>query len=242
MSPKVTYKPFGESALLIEWPAEINESILYEILKVQKLLEKKLEEVLIESVNAYNSLTLIYRKDVIDYDRLLSDIKNCLQTIKLEESHHKNRIWNIPVCYDEEFAIDLNEMTLSTGLGKDEMVALHKDSIYIVYFLGFLPGFLYLGGLHPSLHFPRKSTPRLKIAKGAVAIGGIQTGIYPTESPGGWNIIGNCPIELFDVKKNPPCFIKSGDKVKFYSIDLETHSTIKMESLAGKHEISSVWL
>ena len=108
-----------------------------------------------------------------------------------------------------------------------------------IYFIGFLPGFLYLGGLDERLFTPRKSTPRLRIEKGAVAIGGKQTGIYPQESPGGWNIIGNSPIQFFDNSKNTPCFAKAGDKLQFYSITLKEHHDIKVLVDAGVFQLES---
>ena len=102
-----------------------------------------------------------------------------------------------------------------------------------------MPGFLYLGGLNNALNFPRKSTPRLQIHKGAVGIGGNQTGIYPSQSPGGWNIIGNSPIKFFDVSKNRPCFAKSGDKIQFYPITIKKHKDITALVDAGVYQLES---
>jgi len=148
-------------------------------------------------------------------------------------------LWKIPVCYDDAFALDLDEISIKKNLSKQKIIALHTQAIYTIYFIGFLPGFLYLGGLDPALNFPRKSTPRLQIKKGAVGIGGKQTGVYPTQSPGGWNIIGNSPISFFNVSTKIPCFAKAGDKIQFYSISLKQHKAISVLVKEGVYQLES---
>ena len=143
------------------------------------------------------------------------------------------------MCYDDVFGIDLDELSEEFNLSKSEIIELHSRSNYTVFFVGFLPGFLYLGGLDERLHFPRKKTPRLKVLKGAVAVGGKQTGIYPNESPGGWNIIGNSPINFFDVNKEVPCFAQSGDKISFYRVSKEEYDDIKALVEAGVYQLES---
>ena len=231
---EATLKRYGDSALLIEWPSEISEVILAEIIEVQRSMENQLSSVLIETVNAYNSLTVIYDQEKIGFNDLEVKINTIIQSIKKGKSRHPHYVWEIPVCYDDHFGIDLYEIALAKKMSKEEIISLHVDTTYLVHFIGFLPGFLYLGGLHPDLHFPRKSTPRLKISKGAVAIGGQQTGIYPSESPGGWNIIGSSPVVLFNVYEDPPCVIKPGDSVKFYSIDIKTYASLKKDAEDGR--------
>ena len=135
--------------------------------------------------------------------------------------------------------MDLDEISKEKGLTKQEIIQLHSETIYTVYFIGFLPGFLYLGGLDESLHMPRKSSPRLQIIKGAVAIGENQTGVYPSSSPGGWNIIGNSPINFFDVTKDKPCFAKAGDKIQFRSISYKQHSDLTVLVKEAVYQIES---
>jgi KipI family sensor histidine kinase inhibitor len=141
--------------------------------------------------------------------------------------------WEIPVCYDAQFGIDLDEIVQKTKLSIAEIISLHTAPRYQVFSIGFLPGFLYLGGLDSRLHMDRKSTPRLKVEKGAVGIGGIQTGIYPKSSPGGWQILGNSPLNFFDVFDEDPCFAKAGDYVKFVSVSLPEYHDIK-EAVANR--------
>ena len=226
MAFKLTYKPFGERAILVEWPQLINDDILKDIINFKKKIEKFNIESLVEIKSSYNSLLIIYGDFVENYkyeiaiiDKIYSLNKNFLKTDAVS--------WKIPVCYDDEFGLDLELIANEKKISKSDIISRHYQANYTVYFIGFLPGFLYLGGLDKTLHFPRKETPRLQLKKGAVAIGGNQTGVYPNTSPGGWNVIGNSPINFFDPTKEKPCFAKSGDRIQFYPISLKEYYDIK---------------
>lgn len=232
----LTFKPIGHSALLIEWPQQIEETILNDILNLQSRIEHELKDIIVETINAYNSLTLIYKHEVVSRDQLEDEIKK-IYAVKSQAVTQQKKIWYIPVCYDKEFGIDLEEIAQLKKCDPNEIIKLHSSIEYLIHFIGFLPGFLYLGGLPESIHVPRKSTPRIQIKKGAVAIGGKQTGIYPSESPGGWNIIGNSPLNFFSPNQNPPCFAKAGDLLKFYSIKKSEHQQIATEVENGSFKI-----
>lgn len=234
----LNYKTLGTYALLIEWPNKIDPSILNEIISLQTSIESELGDVITETVNAYNSLTVIFKEKAITIKALKERVSQ-IHGLGIAQKQKKNKTWKIPVCYDEEFGIDLKEIASAKKCAVKDIIDAHTGPRYLVYFTGFLPGFLYLGGLPSTLVIPRKSSPRLQIIKGAVAIGGQQTGIYPTESPGGWNIIGNSPLEFFNPAQNPPCFSKAGDYLKFYAIDRAAHQKIKEDVEAGKFEIES---
>lgn len=232
----LNFKPFGSNALLIEWPNQIDLNILNEIISLQKGIETELAELIIETINAYNSLTVIFKDEII----LLTDLTEKVKQIYNSGTRQidiKSKTWKIPVCYDEEFGIDLKDIAKEKNCSISEIIEMHTHPKYIVYFTGFLPGFLYLGGLPATLVIPRKSTPRLHIIKGAVAIGGEQTGIYPSNSPGGWNIIGNSPLEFFNTTQNPPCFAQAGDTLSFYAINKAEHQRIKEAVDADMYEI-----
>ncbi|GAA4238828.1 5-oxoprolinase subunit PxpB [Postechiella marina] len=226
MSFNITYKRFGKTSILIEWPTVINDEVLQDVLNFKFKIENKAIKGLIQITNAYNSLLVIYNEALFAFEEQLAVLKGVYlsQDIGLKNT---SRLWRIPVCYDAHFGIDLNAIALDKNISIDQVIKIHSQTIYTVYFIGFLPGFLYLGGLDASIFMPRKATPRLKINKGSVAIGGEQTGVYPSESPGGWNIIGNSPINFFDVTKQQPCFAKAGDKIKFYPISLKVYKDIK---------------
>jgi inhibitor of KinA len=127
----------------------------------------------------------------------------------------------IPVCYDNEFGFDLDEVARRAGLNPKEVVDLHSGAEYRVHCVGFIGGFPFLGGLPAKLATPRRETPRKEIPPGSIGIGGKQTGIYPIKSPGGWNIIGRTPLRLFDPQKNPPGVLRAGDRIRFRSVSRE---------------------
>ncbi|CAL2104693.1 Allophanate hydrolase subunit 1 [Tenacibaculum sp. 190130A14a] len=223
MLKKPTYKLFGERAILIEWEAVMSEVIIQDIIQFEELIIKVKSAELEDSIIGYHSLMLIYKEvpSKTEIEELQTLYQSKSAAIKTEST-----LWEIPVCYDTQFGVDLEELTKGLQLTSEELIQKHCSTIYNVFFIGFLPGFLYLGGLEKCLHFPRKATPRLQVPKGSVAIGGSQTGIYPQQSAGGWNIIGNTPISLFDVHKETPCFAKSGDKIQFVPISLFEYEKI----------------
>jgi KipI family sensor histidine kinase inhibitor len=138
----------------------------------------------------------------------------------------------IPVCYDIEFGPDLLDVSQHAGLSLEEVVRLHSSPTYLVYFLGFSPGFVYLGGLPEVLHMPRLATPRPSIVGGSVGIAGSQTGIYPADSPGGWKLIGRTPLRMFDPEAASPTRLQPGDRMKFSPIDRATFENISRRAEA----------
>lgn len=233
---QLIYRQFGTQAILIEWPQNISRAILDDILAFQKIIASSLSQELEEAVPAYASLTLFF-KEIQDQSKLIERLKelyNHRVSVNLNST-----TWNIPVCYDTSFGIDLETLSDITKLSVEEIIRKHSSKSYLVYFIGFLPGFLYLGGLDEQLHFPRKNIPRLQIKKGSVGIGGTQTGIYPIASPGGWNIIGNTPVPLFESTQEKPCFAQSGDEIKFNSISLKEYNQIIKEIESGTYIINS---
>ena len=231
---KLKYKPLGSIAALIEWPKEIQEPILKNISIFRNKIHADMGEYVLETVPAYNSLTVFFDTSKIKYSGVVADLKEIYST-KDQKLLTAYKIWKIPVCYDKKFALDLPEISKAKKISQEKFTALHSSVLYDVYFIGFLPGFLYLGGLDEKLHYRRKDKPRREIKRGDVGIAGNQTGVYPRVSPGGWNIIGNSPLSFFDVDKFPPCFAVAGDKVQFVPIDLEEHAKILKEVESGSY-------
>lgn len=238
--PSITIKPFGIHAILIEWPNAVNETILNSILKFEAFLKSDcLDGEDWETVPAYNSLLLLNRTMVLDYTVFSTKIENWYNKVK-ESKPEQHYLWRLPVSYDLEFGIDLEEVSKKLGKSIEEIIELHTSRIYTVYGIGFLPGFMYLGGLSDALEIPRKSSPRLKVAQGAVGIAGKQTGIYPQESPGGWNIIGNCSVPMFDAKREEPCLVSVGDQIQFYQISHAEYDLHKIEAEVGIYQIEKI--
>ncbi|WP_188374758.1 5-oxoprolinase subunit PxpB [Winogradskyella haliclonae] len=225
MKYNLKYRPFNERSILIEWPSVIDEDMLQDVLNFKNILFQKNVKLKVDIINTYNSILVNYVYTIEDvYDEILR-LKTIYSSIE-SQSALKLKLWEVPVCYDDEFGIDLELLSTTKSLAKSEIIQRHSQQIYTVFFIGFLPGFLYLGGLDESLCFDRKSTPNLDVKKGAVGIGGNQTGIYPQNSPGGWHIIGNSPVSFFNPKKENPCFAKAGDKIKFMPVSMEEYHSI----------------
>ena len=237
----LTYKRFNEKAILIAWPSEIKQDILLDVLNFKQKIESDLRINIQEVRSAYQSLLVTYTTKIFD---LLETI-NTLKRIYSSDNRFntiQSRLWKIPVCYDTCFGLDLEHISNSNDISKNDIIKLHVEATYIIYFIGFLPGFLYLGGLDERLFIPRKETPRMQIEKGSVAIGGNQTGVYPNASPGGWNIIGNSPVIFFKPKSETPCFSKAGDRIQFFQVSLKEYEIIKSLVEAGVYNIESeVW-
>ena len=173
-------------------------------------------------IPGYIDLSIHYDTAKISYN----DLKESLfQLNEGSQVQDVGSLVRIPICYEAPFSIDMEWLMEYTELQRDAIVKLHTSTIYQVHMLGFVPGFFYLGGLDARLHCPRKKNPRLKIEAGSVGIAGSQTGVYPLESPGGWQLIGKTPVQIFDKnRRDNPFFVQQGDRVQFYEIDRETYN------------------
>ncbi len=225
MKYKLKYKRYSENAILIEWPSKIDENILQDLLFYKKIIENEGIKEIVEIITAYNSILIYYESTIENVYEAVSVLKS-LYSNSFESKEIKSRLWEIPVCYSPTLAPDLKSFSKAKSLTVDEVISLHTAVIYKVYFLGFLPGFCYLGGLNDRLFLPRKSTPSLEVKKGSVAIGGNQTGIYPLDSPGGWHVIGKCPLNFFDANLDGPSHIIPNDNVQFMSISEKKYNDI----------------
>ncbi len=229
-------KVMGERAILIEFKPDINEKLLEKILFHKKEIEEHYVELKVEVINTYSSLLVYYISDIEDLYSEVLPLKGLLGTPNIPKKVN-SLVHYIPVCYDLYFGLDLEFLAKQKKCSVAEIISLHTQPIYTVYFIGFLPGFLYLGGLDKKLQISRKEQPRMKVEKGAVGIGENQAGIYPKTSPGGWQIIGKSPVDFFDRNSEPPCGIVAGDKVKFYSITKTNFDEISDEINSGNFQI-----
>ena len=206
--------PSGDSIIIINNLNNLKSSTLADYL--EKLELNEIEDI----ISLKSSVGILFNPHKISSSDFIKKTKNLLSN-KNFTNNNKIKTWEIPICYDKDFAIDLNEISTKCKIDVDQIIKKHNNKTYEVDIVGFLPGFLYLGKLDDSLHLPRKNNPRTHIPEGSIGIAGNQTGIYNIESPGGWNIIGRTPLRLFDKLKNPPIKIKQGDKIIFKEITKE---------------------
>lgn len=227
--------PLGDSALTITFGSIINEEINYKVHALFALIKQKNDVAIKDVIPAYASLTIVY--DVLEakkfskgsaYTYVHSLADKALGNLSILEKGESRQV-EVSVCYDVSFGFDLEEMSNQKNISTEEIIQLHLSKSYRVYMIGFLPGFAYMGSVDEQIVTPRKDAPRTKIPAGSVGIAGEQTGIYPLDSPGGWNIIGRTPIKMFDTDAKDPCLLLPGDMVKFNSISLEEFNQIKAE-------------
>lgn len=223
--------PLGDSALVVrvcEPSTDPDEQSLRGVLDALHRIRSAEIPGVVELAPAYTTIGVFFdpshvravAPDLI-FDSLAEQINNAVSRSKKKVTKAASRLVEIPVCYDSEFALDLDEVAQQIGLSAKQIVDLHCGAKYRVNCVGFTPGFPFLSGLAAKLRVPRRSTPRKEIPAGSVAIAGKQTGIYPVKSPGGWNIIGRSPLRLFDASTNPPALLGAGDRVRFRSITRE---------------------
>ncbi|SFM02036.1 inhibitor of KinA [Pelosinus propionicus DSM 13327] len=232
--------PFGESAILIEFGKGIDPEIHSRVKVFTEDLDLNPLPAMIEYVSAFSSVTIFYnpmkvrkmQKDVPEEKSLLTfEIVAAMvreKLCKLERgADYTPRIVEIPVCYGEEFGPDLQYVAECNKLTVDEVIHIHSHGEYLVYMIGFAPGFPYLGGMSETIATPRRQSPRMSIPAGSVGIAGMQTGVYPIATPGGWQLIGNTPVELFRLQDNPPTLLQSGDRIRFYPISRKEYEEYK---------------
>ena len=225
--PQFAIRPLGDSALIVELSSE-SAVDLDEVLHLARLLETAAIAGVTEITTAFTTVAVFYdptgvvvHGDEVLFDSLEAQVRSALASAKTGESLRavsERGLIEIPVCYDDAFALDLADVAEHANLEPAEVIALHCSAEYRVATVGFTPGFPYLSGLPPQLATPRRATPRAAVPAGSVAIGGNQAGIYPMSSPGGWHVIGRTPMKLFDVTSEPPALLRAGDRVRFRQI------------------------
>ncbi len=219
--------PLSETSVLVDFGNRIDVALNQRVLALAHYLEENPFPGFIEVVPAYSSLAVFYdlllvRKQFSSFDSAFEGLAHFLaqqlNTLSVGTEIVSSRIVKVPVCYGEAFGLDWAEVCLHTGLTKAEIIARHTAATYRVFMMGFLPGFAYLGGMDASISVPRKPQPRTQLPAGSIGLAGRQTGVYPLQSPGGWQIIGRTPLKLFNKTATQPVLLKTGDEVRFYAI------------------------
>lgn len=228
--------PAGDRAVVAEFGDRIDPVINDRVQALAAQLQEAKVPGVTELVPTYRSLLVHYDPALIKFAALKERLE-LLAENPGEAAAAGKRILEIPCCYGGHFGPDLADVAGHAGLSREEVVSIHSSAVYRVYMLGFLPGFVYLGGLDERIAMPRLSTPRLKIPRGAVGIGGSQTGVYPLASPGGWRLIGATPLEFYDPGREEPVLCQAGDLIRFVPIDACEYYDIRQELLRGTYSM-----
>jgi len=226
------YIPSGDCAIIIKAGSEISEEINGTVRKLLVIIEKQKIKGIIDFIPSYNELMVCYDPLSINFKELLIVLRSLETEIENTELP-QSLVIHVPVLYGGESGPDIEEVSDFSGLSMEEIVKIHSSDSYLVYMLGFTPGFCYLGGMDERIATPRKQSPRLKIPAGSVGIADKQTGIYPIESPGGWQLIGKTPLRLFDPSKKPEFLISAGDRIKFYPVTEDDFKNLAWEINEG---------
>lgn len=227
----------GDASLLVEFGKEINPDINRKIAATVQLMREQHIEGVVDVIPSFCALLINYDPRVIGYEEIKSRIKDLLR-VEIKAGSERKKIFEIPVCYGGEFGPDIKTIADHAGLTEEEVIEIHSSRDYLIYMLGFLPGFCYLGGLDERIFTPRLASPRIKIDAGSVGIGGSQTGIYPLDSPGGWQLMGKTPVKTYDPDREVPILVEAGDYIRFVPIDEEEFYRIK--ELVDKNEYQVV--
>ena len=229
MSANCSFLPAGDSALVAEFGNEISPEINARVSALADSLARQPLRGVTECVPTFRSLLVNYDPCKLRYDALVRKLQQRMEGLSAAQKQAKTFV--IPVCYNGE---DLDFVAEHANISREEVIALHSAPEYLIYMLGFLPGFAYLGGLNPAIHTPRLQNPRTKIPAGAVGIGGGQTGIYPLASPGGWQLIGSTPVRPYDPDRAQPILYAAGDFIRFAPVSPEEYAGLERRQAAGE--------
>lgn len=226
----------GDSAMIIELGNEISPKINSQLKCITDFVDELKNEGIKDLLPTYRSIIINYDSLKISFDDLKEIVEKNINLKNIDNEKKIKEIIEIPVLYGGEWGPDIQNISSHNKLTEKEVVDIHESEEYLIYMLGFTPGFPYLGGMSKEIATPRLQTPRVKIPAGSVGIAGEQTGIYPIASPGGWQLLGRSPLELFNPTKEKPFLLKSGEYIKFKSISKTEYEEIEKKVAAGNYK------
>ncbi|SEN22711.1 5-oxoprolinase subunit PxpB [Lihuaxuella thermophila] len=218
--------PLGDTAVIIQFGQTISLETHRKVKMLASYLDQHPIPGMVEYVPAFTTVAVFYDPLKISYSSVCSMLEQIVSELR-EPVNVQPRTVEIPVCYGGEFGPDLEFVAKHNGLTPEEVIDIHSNGEYLVYMIGFAPGFPYLGGMPERIAAPRRESPRLSIPAGTVGIAGTQTGVYPIATPGGWQLIGRTPLPLFRPDQNPPSLLQAGDLVRFRPISPEAYHAWK---------------
>jgi KipI family sensor histidine kinase inhibitor len=231
----VEFLPCGDTALVVQFGDRIDRTLSERVLRLNANLRAAALPGVVETVPTFRSL-------MVHYDPLATSaaaLTGAIETLLEREGsfHRAAKLWRVPVCYEGDYAPDLEEVAKATALRPEEVVALHSGTRYHVYMIGFLPGYPYMGDLPEKLRLPRRADPRVRVPPGSVAIATAMTAVYTLESPGGWHLIGATPVAFFDPARRPPALLAPGDGVVFEPVAAARYAELREAVRSGAYEM-----
>ncbi len=227
--PRARFRIAGDRGLLAEYGDAIHPDVHHKVRAMAMRLQEESLPGICEILPTYRSILIVYDPMVTgpgDLQQRLNEMEERLSEVSIPEP----RLVEIPVCYGEAFGPDLAFVAKVHGLSIEAVIRIHSAPEYLIYMVGFTPGFPFLGGLPEVLHTPRLETPRTRVPEGSVGIANAQTGIYPVASPGGWRLIGRTPLRLFRPQASRPFLYQAGDRIRFIPISEKTYHRIRQEA------------
>lgn len=238
-APAPRFLPSGDTALVVEFGDHMDRHLSALVLNLHRRLSKGDIAGIVETVPTFRSLLVHYDPLVVRGRELQAQLVPLIDGLEAEAMVGYR--WNFPTCYEgDDFAPDLADVARITGISTDEVVALHGGIEHLVYVIGFLPGLPYLGDLPARLELPRRTSPRIKVPAGSVAIAMNQTVIYPLESPGGWHIIGRTAVPLFDPQRAQPVLLAPGDTVRFVPVARAVYDDMRAAHQEGVFDVDTL--
>ncbi|MCU5746423.1 5-oxoprolinase subunit PxpB [Staphylococcus sp. SQ8-PEA] len=232
------YKIINEQAIMVYFEDHIAETIFQQVQQLVHYIHSQKVEGIEEVIPSYRAILINFDLKLITPTEVIRQLNlDDIQVEDLEKKGNNNSTIYLPVWYGDSAGPDIEEVATHNNLSIDEVIELHTNDEYLIYMLGFMPGFPFLGGLNEKLHTPRRSEPRTSLPEGSVGIANQQTGLYPSSSPGGWQIIGRTPIKVFSLERDPMCIYQPGDKIKFYAISQAQFNQIVEEQLSENFDI-----